>query len=184
MTCDNAPLAVTVAFIGFMGAGKTSVAAELSERLRVAFIDIDQEVETYTGMTITEIFERNGERFFRGLETELLEDALNGAPALIACGGGVVLDPKNVERLKESAFTIYLQMSADQIELRLEDYSTRPLIQAVDGPQEIAEMMVAREELYEIVADRTVDTSGLTLDEVCDQIEKLLKEADSGIFHA
>jgi shikimate kinase len=175
----------TIAFIGFMGAGKTSVAAELCERLGVGMIDIDAEVEASTGMSIAEIFARHGERYFRGLEHELLQDALtNDQPALVSCGGGIVLDPHNAALLKKRALVIYLQVSAQEILRRIDDASTRPLLMAIDEPDELAAMIAARELLYEAAADISIDTDGKSVVDVCDEIATLLEEGDHGLFHA
>jgi len=181
----RARLRKPIALIGFMGAGKSSVAAELSQRLQCAFIDLDEVIEAASGLTVAQIFEHHGEEIFRNFETELLKAALaEPEPAVIACGGGIVLDERNISSLKSDAFVIYLEVSVSEVIDRIDDFSTRPLIQGVDGPEEIADLLMSREELYESVADLVVDTVGLDVSEVCDEIMMAFEAGDYELFHS
>ena len=173
-----------VAFIGFMGAGKSCVAEALAERLGVALIDLDREIESVSGMSVAELFEHHGEPFFRTLESELLEDALRRAePAIIACGGGVTLDPRNTRLLHENALVIYLRVSAEEVVRRLDMDSTRPLFMAIEDPAELALFIEQRESRYERISDIRVETDGLSVDTVVEHVINEIEEGGYGVFH-
>jgi shikimate kinase len=147
-------------------------------------IDTDEMVVALSGVPIEEMFARGGESVFRALETEMLARALaRTEPTVIACGGGVVLDPRNVEMLAENAHTVYLEVSANEVRARIEDVSSRPLLATIGATGGIIEMMDRRKPLYAQAADMSIDTDGHTLQEVCDGIEKALREGEHGILH-
>jgi len=174
-----------IAFIGFMGSGKSSVAAELAERLSAPLIDIDQEIEASSGLSIAEIFEHHGEPYFRKLESELLEDALaNDEPAIIACGGGIVLDDHNAELLEEGALVIYLQVTAEEVVRRLEGDTRRPLLAGFEEPGALSAFIGLRERFYDDLADICIETTGRTVTEVVEHITRCIKESEYGAFHA
>lgn len=102
-----------MALVGFMGSGKSTVGRLLARRLGWRLVDLDYEIERREGRKIPEIFESSGEPYFRELESRLLEEAVAGKPGgdrrrVIACGGGVVLDEKNRERLR-GVTTVFLE---------------------------------------------------------------------------
>lgn len=146
-----------VFFVGFMGAGKTSVSRRLARLCGISSIDMDSYIERRDGRRIRDIFAEDGEGFFRDLETQVLRELTQAEPALVSCGGGVVLRPENRELLREGGFTVFLKVEADEAKSRISDPSTRPLL----GDAEAARKTNAeRLPLYEEVADATVDTSG------------------------
>ncbi len=100
-----------LALTGFMGAGKSTIGAQVARRLGRDFVDLDREIEGRAGITITEFFARDGEAAFRALEETVAESVLAaGEPAVIALGGGAVLSPTTRERLRRSAFTVLLDV--------------------------------------------------------------------------
>src|SRR5262245_53605412 len=108
-----------LALIGLMGAGKTSVAQTLGERLAVPVADLDAWVEAEAGVSVAEVFEGDGEPAFRARERRALDQALAAGVRVLACGGGVVLDPTARARLRESCRTVWLEVSADEAARRL-----------------------------------------------------------------
>lgn len=146
-----------VFFVGFMGAGKTSVARKLARNAGVAAIDVDTYIERREGKKVTAIFDEVGEEGFRAIETALLRELAAGEPVLVSCGGGVVLCPENRAILKESGFVVYLKVTAAEAASRISDLSTRPLFGDLEQAQRMIESRLA---LYEEIADATIDTAG------------------------
>jgi shikimate kinase / 3-dehydroquinate synthase len=139
-----------VALIGFMGAGKSTLGAELAERLGRSFVDVDREVEQVGGATIAELFEQRGEAGFRVLEEWVAGvDLRAGEPAVVALGGGAVGSAKTREALRESAFTIFLDVDADTAWERCQE-GGRPLAR---DPVEFRRLHEERRPLYEQCAD-------------------------------
>lgn len=161
--------------IGMMGSGKTSTGKALAESLGYAFIDLDEALEKKLGRTISEIFKTNGEPFFRGEETRVLEDVSKQGPAVMATGGGIVLRPENVERMKKSGRVIYLKTSLDWLWKRVQKESNRPLLKVEDPRAALEKILNDRRDLYEKAGDLVVMTDGKTPDEVAEEIMFRLK---------
>ena len=102
----------SVFFVGFMGAGKTSVARKLARNAGIAAIDMDTYIERRCDMKVKEVFARMGEAGFRAIETDVLRELATGEPQLVSSGGGVVLAPENRRILIDEGFVVYLQVTA------------------------------------------------------------------------
>lgn len=150
-------LTCPVFFVGFMGAGKTSVARKLARRAGVAAIDMDTYIERRAGKNTTAIFDEVGEDGFRAMETEVLRELAQGDPVLVSCGGGVVVRPENREILKNAGFVVYLKVTAAEAASRITNYSSRPLFGDLEQAQRLCE---ERLPLYEEVASAAIDTAG------------------------
>jgi shikimate kinase len=156
--------------IGFMGAGKSTVGPILAERLGRPFTDLDDVIEGETGRTIAELFDEVGEDGFREAERHALRTVARDPAAIVACGGGIVVDRDSRELLAASGDVIYLTVSADEALARVRDQlERRPLLQGAD-PAGAAALLGLRERLYEQVADFTVGTVGHTPATVADRI--------------
>lgn len=156
--------------IGFMGAGKSTVAATLGERLGLAFLDLDTVIESSVGMTVADAFARHGEAWFREREREALETVASMPRAVVACGGGVVLDPVNRATLKRSGVVVYLEVTAAEALARVGDTATRPLLTGPGGALAATSLLSAREALYTASADITVETVGRSVSEVANTV--------------
>lgn len=168
--------------IGFMGAGKTSVGKELAELLGCALYDTDQETESRAGMAISDIFRLQGEENFRKMETDTLRDLLeqagqNGGYTVISAGGGLALREENQRLLREHAICIYLKTSPEQVLLRLQGDTTRPLLQGGNVREKVEELLAARGPVYEKTADITADTDGRTPGEIAREIAAFAKSS-------
>jgi len=118
-----------IALIGFMGTGKTAVAKILAEKLGKELVELDRLIEIKVGKSISDIFNQQGEVAFREMEIEITRKAAAGSNQVIACGGGIVLNKINIDRLKEGAVIIYLTASPEAIQQRVEnDDTVRPLL--------------------------------------------------------
>lgn len=164
-----------IALIGFMGSGKSTVGQRLARRLGRDFVEVDRLIEKHSGKTIPEIFRDSGEAGFRDLEEASIEEVCRTAQdAVIALGGGAVLRPANVERLKASATLVYLETATDVLQDRLAQSRKRPLLDRPDRGRFIEELHQARRSLYEAAADITVLTGRRPFAAVIsDIIEKL-----------
>jgi shikimate kinase len=161
----------SIALIGFMGTGKTAAGKALAERLGKEFIELDALLELKAGKTIPEIFQQDGEVIFRELEIGVTKEVSQRKNAVIACGGGVVLNKINIDRLKEECLIVYLTASPGVILKRTSsDKNDRPLLKVVDRTSEIQRLLKFRKPFYERAADITINTSKLAITSVVEQI--------------
>lgn len=158
-----------IALVGFMGTGKSTIAALLAKILKVSYVDIDKRIEKKEGMSITDIFSQKGEPYFRKVEKKIVAEISLGSDQIIACGGGVVLDGENVKNLKKDGFMICLEATPEVIINRTKNYKHRPLLNVDDPKLKIDELLKKRRPYY-AKADHTVDTSGLSEQEVAIEI--------------
>lgn len=156
--------------IGFMGAGKSSVAAALGNALKREVLEMDQCISEQEKMTIPEIFAQKGEAYFRQCETQLLRDCANREPQVVSCGGGVPMRQENVEAMRACGTVILLTARPEVILERVKDDHNRPLLEGHKDVPYISGLMEQRRPHYEAAADITVDTSDLTIQEVCREI--------------
>jgi shikimate kinase len=148
---------VIVYLVGMPGSGKSTVGEELAGRLGVPFVDLDVEIERREGRSITEIFEAEGEAGFRAREAGELLVASTHDPAVIACGGGVVLEPANRITLRNTGTCVFLDVPLDVLASRVQPDADRPLIRAAGDLERI---LVEREPLYREFAAHVVDGGG------------------------
>jgi shikimate kinase len=146
-----------IALIGPMGAGKSGVGAVLARRLSRPLVDTDELVVEVAGMPITAIFEREGERGFRALEAAAVRQAAATPGAVVACGGGSVLDPANVHVLRTAGVVVYLQVPPEVAAARVGDGKSRPLLTGEDPGARLAALIGERSAVYEGAAHLVVD---------------------------
>ena len=156
--------------IGFMGAGKSSVASALGNSLKREVLEMDQCISEQEKMTIPEIFAQKGEAYFRQCETQLLRDCANREPQVVSCGGGVPMRQENVEAMRACGTVVLLTARPEVIRERVKDDHNRPLLEGHKDVPYISGLMEQRRPHYEAAADLTVDTSDLTIQEVCREI--------------
>lgn len=164
-----------IVLIGFMGSGKTSVAKELGKKLNLPYIDSDGVIEAEEKRSISQIFAEDGESYFRDKEMEVIENLSERRGWIISTGGGVVLNPENVFNLKKNGKIFYLKTIASVIYNRIKDDHKRPLVNVSEPQERIEKLLSRRTHLYEEAADYVVDTSNLTVDEVCNKIMKIFE---------
>ncbi len=162
----------SIVLIGFMGTGKSSVGRRLAQSRGWPRRDVDAMIATALGLRITEIFERLGQDRFRAEESAILAGLDPSEKAIIVTGGGAILRPKNATRLHELGTVVCLSANMSTLLERLGRHSDRPLLQTADPAATIAELLRTRAPLYEAVADITIDTTGLSHDEVAAKIEE------------
>ena len=160
-----------VVVVGPPGAGKTTAAELLAERLGVAVRDTDQDVEAAEGESIQDIFVGRGEPAFRELEAAAVAEALSSHDGVLALGGGAVMDPRTRALLADHT-VVHLDVGLAQAAARVGMNSGRPLLLGNIRSQ-LKQLMDARRPLYADVATFTVDTNELTPDQV---VERVLEE--------
>jgi len=160
--------------VGPMGSGKSAVGRQLARELGRDFIDCDEEIERRTGVDIGYIFEKEGEPRFRQREVEVIEELTRARGAVIATGGGAVLDAASRERLRSRGRVVYLRTSVDQQLARTRRSHDRPLLRTADPRGALVRLMSIRGPLYEEIASITVDTDGRKVKTVVEQIVREL----------
>ncbi len=158
-----------IVLTGFMGAGKTSVACELSRMLSMKIVDMDAEIEKEQGITITEIFARFGEQRFREIETDMARRVGSGSGAIISTGGGVVLKDENMAYLRNNGVIVCLTASPETVLERTVRSNDRPLLNVDDPLRKIKELIEARLPFYK-KADLVVKTDDKTPLQVAEEI--------------
>ncbi len=166
--------------IGLPGSGKTTVGRSLARFLGLDFIDTDQMIEERTGVSISHIFEIEGEAGFRKRETRLFEEVSNGARTVISTGGGIILSDANRKLMRQRGQVIYLKASMDILWSRLKNCQNRPLLQTPDPQARIAGLMKEREPLYDAQADLIVEVTSETANRTARKIAKLITNLSAG----
>jgi shikimate kinase len=162
-----------VVLVGPMGAGKTTVGRLLAARWAVTFADTDDVVEQAEGRTVSDIFVDSGEERFRALERAAVERALAGHPGVLALGGGAVMSEDTRATLAGHA-VVFLRVGLTDAAARVGLGTSRPLLLGnVRGTMKA--LLDERTPVYESVSTGSVDTDGLTPDEVADRVEEVLR---------
>ena len=167
-----------IVLIGFMGAGKSTIADYLSTMFDMKLVEMDQEISERQQMSIPDIFETYGEEYFRNLETELLRELQTGSNCIISCGGGVALREENVVEMKKNGRVILLTASPETIYERVKDSNDRPLLKDNNNVEFIADLMEKRREKYEAAADIVIQTDDKTILQICEELITRLVELD------
>ena len=164
-----------IVLIGMMGAGKSSLGTRLAERLRLAFVDADAEVEAAAGMSIAEIFEAHGEAAFRDGERRVIARLLKTGPQVLALGGGAFVDAATRAEVLDKAISIWLNVPVDELVERVKRKpGKRPLLANTDVHEKVTTLMREREPLY-AEADIRADISGKSHDASIDRLVDLLR---------
>lgn len=165
--------------VGMMGSGKTTVGRALAKHMGRPFVDSDEEIQKRTGVTVTHIFDVEGEAGFRQREMAVIRDLLECSDMVLATGGGVVLAEQNRELLGQNGIVIYLRASVHDLWQRTRHDRNRPLLQTDDPHARLTELYQQRDPLYRQVADIVVQSTkqsvqALTL-HLVDEIERFRK---------
>lgn len=162
---------MNIVLIGFMGTGKSRIGKQLAKELGMKYIDTDQMIEKKEGKSIPEIFQQEGEEYFRRIEAEVVNRVSRLDQYVISTGGGVVLKPENIKALKKNGYLVCLQAAPEVILKRTtEEKEERPLLKGfADRRERIKELLQKRDPLYK-QADFTIDTSYLSISQTVRKI--------------
>lgn len=145
----------TVALVGMMGAGKSSLGRRLAARLAVPFCDADTEIEKAAGCAINEIFERYGEEAFRDCERKVIARLLGGEPHVLATGGGAFIDDETRAQVKAHALSVWIDVPLQVLIARVKRRDTRPMLKDGDAGEILTRLLREREPIY-AEADLTI----------------------------
>ncbi len=155
-----------IVLIGPVAAGKTTVGRMLAEQRSEIFLDIDDLIEKEMALSILEIFQNYGEKYFRELETRVLERVIQQEKAIISTGGGIVLNPYHRDLIVSHSYVVYLQVDLNTQLERLANSTDRPLLAGQDRSKILQELHGIRHPLYEEIANISLDTSNKTVEHV------------------
>jgi shikimate kinase len=168
----------TVVLVGMMGAGKTAVGTALARLLRVPFRDSDEEIVKAAQRSIAEIFERDGEPFFRARESEVLARLVRGEPCVLSTGGGAFLSEKNREIVTQAGVSVWLRVDIDLLWQRVRHKTTRPLLRTPNPRATLQSLYEARVPVYAL-ADLVVDSSpDISVEAMAQRVLETLRERD------
>ena len=160
----------TVVMVGMMGAGKTAVGRALAQRLGVAFLDSDAEIEVAANRTVPEIFERDGEAFFRDKETQIIERLLIDKRCILSTGGGAFLSEQNRKNISAQGISVWLNADLELLWNRVRSKDTRPLLRTDDPKATLKNLYDQRVPIYSL-ADLTVGSAPeYSIEDMVDQV--------------
>ena len=169
----------TVVLVGMMGAGKSAIGTALARRLDVPFLDSDAAIEAASNMSIAEIFERDGEPFFRSKEAEVIRRLLASEKGVLSIGGGAFLRDANRDAIEGDGIAVWLRADLDLLWSRVKHKSTRPLLLTGDPRATLAELREARDPEYAKAALVVDARPEYSIDQMTDRvIESLLTRND------
>jgi len=164
----------TVVLVGMMGSGKTAIGRVLSQRLNVPFVDSDAEIEAAANATISEIFERSGEPFFRDREAEVISRLLQANPCILSTGGGAYLSERNRAEISKHGVAVWLDADLDLLWERVRTKDTRPLLRTPDPLKTLGEIFVERGPIYELADLRTKAEPSYSIEDMTDAVLNVL----------
>jgi shikimate kinase len=142
------PLDRSIVLVGLMGAGKSTLGRRLARRLHLPFVDSDEEIERAADRTIAEIFEHYGEASFRDLERRVIARLVEGAPKVIATGGGAFVDAETRQLILERCLAIWLDAAPELLAERVARRDTRPLLRGKEPLAVLSELAERRNPFY------------------------------------
>lgn len=171
----------TVALVGMMGSGKTAVGKALAQALSVPFLDSDAEIEKAADRTIAEIFERDGEPFFRTKETQVISRLLDTERCILSTGGGAFMSGTNREMIAEKGIAVWLKADVDILWARVKNKNTRPLLRTDNPRQTLIDLVEKREPYYAKAGVIVAAEPNLSIEDMAAKVIKAL-EAHGGIL--
>ena len=162
----------SIVLIGFMGSGKTTLGKWIAREHGYTFLDTDDMIEEEQQRSINDIFAKEGEEYFRDLETDMIRSlADRDDKVVISVGGGLPVREVNRELMRHVGKVVYLRTTVDELEKRLKGDTKRPLLAGCNVREKIISLMDKREALYLDAADIVVDTTGKRFEQIYDIIK-------------
>jgi shikimate kinase len=171
---------VNIYLVGFMGTGKTTIGRVLAQKLGFQLLDSDHEIERQQGKTIPQIFEQHGEPAFRAMERAFIETGHPSQRCVVACGGGLVVQPGMLDVLKKKGVVICLHASLETILKRTQGNKNRPLLNVEDPMERIRTLYSVREPVYRR-SGTLILTDGRPLNDIVAHVLRIYRR-DAGDF--
>ena len=147
----------TIALVGLMGCGKSTMGKRLARAVDLPFIDLDNYIENIAGMSVSDIFAEKGEQYFRALELETIKKIIEGEPVVLATGGGAFINEEIRKLLKKKAISVWIKADFETLLERVSRKRTRPLLENGDKAEILKDLMDKRYPIY-AEADVTVNS--------------------------
>lgn len=164
----------SIVMVGMMGAGKTAVGQAVANRLHVPFLDSDEEIVRAANMSIAEIFERDGEEFFRKRESEVIGRLLDTERAVLSTGGGAFMSEQNRKMISDRGVAVWLNADLDLLWARVKHKDTRPLLRTADPKATLTQIYDTRVPVYAL-ADLSVEAQrDFTIADMADAVVRAL----------
>ena len=184
MSCREFPeFTKSIVFVGMMGVGKSAIGLRAAERLKLQFVDADDEIEKAAGCSISDIFELHGEHAFRDGERRVIHRLLDGPVKVIATGGGAFMNEATRAAIKACAHSIWLRADFDTLWRRVSRRNNRPLLKTADPQGTMRGLIEERYPVYaeaDLIVDSTDGPREATVDRVIDALVAYLREAAAG----
>ena len=164
-----------IVLIGFMGTGKTTIATQLANKLGMRYVSTDSLIEKRENRTINEIFTKEGEDYFRNIESDVIREVSSQEGLVIDTGGGVVMREENLANLKSTGIVICLTADEEAIMARTKKYKHRPLLNVEDPKLKIRSLLTKRAPLY-AKCDHSIDTGKFTIRQVIEKIMAYVRD--------
>ena len=169
----------TVVLVGMMGAGKTAIGHALSLALDVPFKDSDSEMALAANMSVSEIFKRDGETFFRAAETRIISRLLSDVPCILATGGGVFMNAENRSLISKIGVSVLLEVDLDLLWERVRNKKSRPLLNTKNPRETLVSIYNKRKDFYNMADMQVKATAGNSIAQTTQcVVDKLLTRPD------
>ena len=162
--------------IGMMGSGKSSTGEKLANNLNMEYVDIDNDIESVHDMTIVDIFNQLGEKKFREIESAYFLEKSKQTNQVFSTGGGIILNIENRDILKNNGRTFFLEADCKILLNRIQDISTRPLLDNKNPIETISSIWEKRKKYYYESSNYTINTNTLSIHDVVDEIAQTVKK--------
>ena len=164
----------TIVLVGMMGAGKTAVGRALAQRLGVSFLDSDAEIEVAANRTVPEIFERDGESFFRTKETQIIERLLAEKQCVLSTGGGAFLSEQNRMNISGKGISVWLNADLELLWNRVRNKDTRPLLRTLNPKSTLQDIYDQRVPTYALADMTVVSEEEYSIEDMVDRVVEAL----------
>ena len=165
----------SVVLVGMMGAGKSSIGRRLAAVLAIPFVDADHEIEQAAGMTIPEIFDAQGEAYFRAGEARVIARLLESGPQVLATGGGAFMNPQTRDLIRVKGISVWLKADLETLLRRVRRRADRPLLKTPDPEATLAALLAERDPVY-AEADLIVNSRDIPHEAIVAEIVAALAE--------
>lgn len=172
---DTLVLHRTVVLVGMMGSGKTAIGRDLAHQLNVPYVDSDAEIEAAANASISEIFARSGEPFFRDREAEVIARLLLSTPCVLSTGGGAFLAERNRAAISKHGVSVWLDADLDLLWERVRHKDTRPLLRTPDPRKTLGEIFEARAPIYRMADLRAEAKPEFSIEQMTDAVLAVLR---------